>query len=206
MFLLVRILISAIVLLFVLYVLRENKCYIKIVISSLMVLMFFVILVFVPFENCFLSFDSAALSYKYYNPTNNVNLIVSGYESDLVVASSKQNVYNYMVIPKNKYGYMITTNIKTETIEKIRDRDNGVYIDVYHHKNIDDYYFSVYNIYGDYLNVSDSQSSEFVVFKEPDESYGTGIVYYYTSINNIENDYYLIINGEIVNLSFLVDN
>ncbi len=199
----IRLLISVIVLIILLYALKRIKKRNRLIISISTAVVLFIALCYLPFENYFFSFDSAASAYRYYDPTYKVELVVPGYDSDFVVAKSKKGSFNNKVVPKQKDGYKIATNIQTGIIEKYRDGHDDIFVDVYYHKNSDDFYLSVRNIDGETLEISDTMSSEFFEYKEADSRYNSGITYYYTSVKNPDNNYRLIINGEKIALDFI---
>lgn len=203
MYEIVRILISAIVLLLLLFALKKNKKHNRVIISVITACILFIALWYLPFENYFFSFKSAASAYKYYNyPMYKVELVIEGYDSDLVVARSNKGAYHNAPIPKEENGYKIATNIQTGVIEKYRDGYDDIFVDVYYHKDLDDFYLSVRNIDGETLEISDTMSSDFVEYKEADSRYNSGITYYYTCIKSPDSDYRLIINGEKISLDF----
>ena len=89
------------------------------VLAFVLFVVFYGILLSVPIENTFFSFDSPKAAIAYYNPGNtNIELIVNGNGCDFVVIKGKNNEKTYSIIPKTSDGWKVGTGKDIKTISQ----------------------------------------------------------------------------------------
>ncbi len=198
MFGIVRIIICVLILALLVFLFEHiiKKKTICIVLSGVIVTTIFFAFAFIPFENKLFDFDSPEAAYRYYNNNYEVKLVVSGQISDMVVGHKRGNIYNHLIVPKSDQGWNIGISINTKRINRIR-QDN-LYVDVYQYKDTDDYYISISDLYGGSLDVTDVYSTKFIELLEVDETSGEDKFLYYAQVKDFNEDYYIIVNGEVV--------
>lgn len=150
----------------------------------------------VPIENALLTFESPEAAYQYYNiGPQKIKLVVSGNQSDLVVAE-KSNSDTHLIVPKTAEGWKLGIGIETtQVFEKVID-GAGIYL--YHHKKTGDYYLVIVDTKGKELEITDSSNSEFLELNRENRVLGKEFWSYYAYVPNFNNKYWLRINGEIV--------
>ena len=169
----------------------KNKLY---SIFSILSILFIIILNFLPFENLFVTFDSAEEAYNYIDfGSSNVELVVEGDESGLVIdRSNKSDIY--LIIPKNNDGWKIGIGSDTKRISRIIN--DGIVVYVYQYKNTNDYYVTVLNTNNVDSIVYDSCNSNFYCLEKTNESMETKIVTYYAHITDFDSQYWIDVDGE----------
>lgn len=142
------------------------------------------VLNFVPLENLFYSFDSVEKAYYYANfDKSNIQLVVSGKESDLVIGE-KDNISTYLILPKTSNGWKVGQGInKKLRILTIKD---GISFSVYQYKETSDFYIDVSGFDNEELMISDSRGSEFCKYNGN----------YYAYIQNFDEQYSINVNGQ----------
>lgn len=166
----------------------------KYIISAIVAIVLMTTLAFVPVENLFITFNSPEAVYNYVNFGNSsVKLVVDGNESDLVIGE-KADSDIYLIVPKNADGWKIGIPLNTKMITKKVFDD--IIICVYQYKNTNDYFISIFDVNGGYLQLSDSYDSDFVCSERINNSLGKTFVTYYSNISEFNSQYWLSINGE----------
>lgn len=150
------------------------------------------ILNFVPFENLVYTFKSPEAACKYYNPTmDKVELVVEGYESDLVVGK-EENATTIFIVPKTADGWKTGTGLNIKSV--IDKHSDGIIISVYQYRNSSDYFISIIGTNGKELTVSDKYNTAFLAMEE---IIGT---HYYAYLTDFNSQYSLTINGNEITL------
>lgn len=152
----------------------------------------------VPFENIFVTFSSPESAYKYTH-TGDVQLVVDGEETALVIGQ-KGDVYEYLIVPKaHSGGWKIGMGVDTQIVDQTLS--NGVIIYVYKHRNTDDYYVRVVDSNGGYSDITDICNSEFVYLEKPNTTLGKTFYIYYAYLKDFSQDYELTVNGQQITLN-----
>lgn len=190
------------ILLFVIFLLFIRKSHINhkfrwIAIVFMITLVLTTIASLFPIENAFMTFSSPQSAYR-YNHFGYVNLVISGKQTDFVVASNGDTDL-YMIIPKTKEGWKIGMGSDTRIISQtITD---GIVIYVYQYKNFDDYYITILNTNEGSLKISDSCDSEFKSSNKTSSAVNKDYYTYYAYINKFDNMYKIIINDKVVEIN-----
>jgi len=151
------------------------------------------VLMFLPFENAFMTFDSAEEAYSYVNfGKSEATLVVEGNDSDLVV-EREDDVYKYLIVPKTEDGWQVGIGSDTKMIEQRISEDISVH--VYQYKDTNDYFITVLDTNGGALEISDSCSSEFIFLETANESVGKTFFTYYAHISEFNAEYCINANG-----------
>lgn len=150
----------------------------------------------IPFENIFYSFKSPERVYEYIYPDSEVSLIVDGNNSSFIVGK-KDTKYTHLIVPKIKSGWGVGFASEMKQINRVISDD--IIISVYEYKKTGDIYISVFDVNGDFCDISDQFGTEFVCLKT-ENSLSRDIWVYYGYIPEYSAiDYSLHINGEYIN-------
>ena len=180
----------------VIYKIRVTKIVRKKLVSLLLVALC-LILVSVsgmyPVENLFINFKSSESVFNYANFCE-VNDILYGKESCMVIYTNQNNSGWHYIIPKTEKGYKIPNYFATKKVANKFDKNGN--FDVYNVLGTQDYY-----IVGTILsntseqNIVDSQNHpvENIMIDMGNTETKTVILYSY--VENFNKDYYLIMNG-----------
>lgn len=158
----------------------------------LIVVLLITVLGFVPFENWVYNFKSAEEVYKYYSfSEDKAEIVIEGEQSDFVVGR-KKDTSTFLIVPKTADGWKIGVSINTKRI--VQKFFDGITVYVYHYKNTDDYFISIFDINGGELNLSDDYNTNFYSLKKINDFYGKTFVTYYAHISNFNSQYRIILN------------
>lgn len=150
----------------------------------------------VPVENALITFQSPESAFHYTN-SGDIKLVLEGQNTDMVI-SSKNEIYTYILLPKNNNGWKIGSGADIKTIAKKTSED--VIVDVYQYKNSNDYFITVFVTNGGAADVSDNQESTFYSLSQYNDVLESYYNTYYAHIQNWNDQYILIVNGETMNL------
>lgn len=163
------------------------------VVSTSISVVLFIVLVFLPLENMFITFDSPEEAYEYYIlGESNIELVVEGRDCDLVIDRNNESD-TYLIIPKTKYGWKI--GIGSDTKRIAGSLSNGISVSVYQYKDTNDYFITIFDINGGEANVSDSCNTEFYSLEKSNSSLEKTFVTYYAHIYEFNSQYSLEVNG-----------
>lgn len=151
------------------------------------------VLMFLPFENAFATFDSPEKAYNYFNfGKSNDKLVIDGNSCDLVV-DSKDGVDQYLIIPKTEDGWKIGIGSNTRRIaQKLSD---GIIVYVYQYKNTNDCFLKIFDTNGGESTITDEYNTEFFSLERYDDSLDKKFVTYYAHITEFNTQYSVIVNG-----------
>lgn len=150
---------------------------------------------FVPVENIFVKFDSPESVYNYYQLGNHdIHTVIEGDCSALVVGS-ENDVYEILVIPKEKDGWKIGISTNTEKTVIVNE-ENELYMTIYQLKNTNDTFIEISHFYGNSLDITDSEKSDFASVSITERPYYT----YYACISNFGEEYQIFVNGNKINV------
>ena len=192
----IRLIIGCIFLLCSIIVMKNFKAISKRVLyiaSSGLSVLLIVVLMFLPFENLFLTFGSPKDAYEYSNSgQSNIELIVEGDNCDLII-DRKNNSDAYLIIPKTADGWKIGIGADTKRIaQKISD---GIVIYVYQYKDTSDYFITILDTNGGESIVSDEYNTEFLSLERYNDLLEKKFVTYYAHIANLNSQYSVTVNG-----------
>ena len=187
-----------------LIILRKFKITLKKVhflVISIITVLVVVLLMFIPFENLFITFESPKAAYDYYTSRNSdISLIVEGKNCDFIIVRKRESYYLYSMIPKTENGWKIGIG---SDIKKVFDsyNDDGIFITVYQYKNTSDFFVEVYDINGGEIDVSDSYGNVFYSLKEEKHALEKSFYTYFANIPEFNSDYSMFINGTMQSLN-----
>ena len=192
----IRLIIGCIFLLCSIIVMKNFKAISKRVLyiaSSGLSVLLIVVLMFLPFENLFLTFGSPKDAYEYSNSgQSNIELIVEGDNCDLII-DRKNDSDAYLIIPKTADGWKIGIGADTKRIaQKISD---GIVIYVYQYKDTSDYFITILDTNGGESIVSDEYNTEFLSLERYNDLLEKKFVTYYAHIANLNSQYSVTVNG-----------
>ena len=158
-----------------------------------------VVLMFLPFENLFITFDSPQSAYNYCNAgKSDIRLVVKGNNCDMIV-DSKNNSENYLIIPKTDNGWKIGLGSDTKRI--VQQIDSGITVYVYQYKNTDDYFISILDTNGGTSNVYDEYNTDFYTLEKSNSYLQKTFVVYYGHIPHFDSKYTVTVNGLQIRLT-----
>ena len=148
-----------------------------------------------PVENLFINFSSPESVFS-YTQIGEINQIVDGQESCLIVYTKENGAISHCIFPLTDKGYKIPTHFAVSRVSYFLNQ-NGAFT-IYRLKDTDDYYsfcsinqsgdcdIQAYNVYGDALDV---------------DVYRVESGFYYFYLHDFSSGSYLEANGERVLLS-----
>lgn len=155
-----------------------------------------VLLMFLPFENLFLTFNSPEAAYEYYSFRQSNIEIVEGNDCDFII-DRRNDGEEYLIIPKTEDGWKI--GIGSDTGIAVQKFSEGISIYVYQYQSTCDYFITILDTNGGESTVVDEYNTEFVSFERNNDSLGKKFVTYYAHIRNLDSEYSVTVNGnEIV--------
>lgn len=194
----IRIVLSGIVFLLCLLCLKKHGDTDKrvFILKAVLIAFIFQFLVsLVPFENIFVTFSSAESAFRYAN-TEQVEFVVEGIKTDLVVARKEENAALLVAVPKTDKGWKLGIGSGLKLTEQ--KRQNGITVGIYRYKNSNEYYISIEDILdtdGDPLQISDNRNTNFSYFTNEVATLNTTFYTYYACVQNINDKYELTVNG-----------
>ena len=158
--------------------------------------MLYVALLFLPFENLFVTFNSPEKAYDYYNfGESNVVLLVEGENCDLIVDNDEGTLRN-SIIPKTEYGWKIGIGLNHRRVEQKFHDD--LFIEVIQYGNTNDFFITIMN--GEKLDILDNYNSEFYHLEYRNDVLDESpFIVYYAHVPDFGPQYRVVVNGmEIV--------
>lgn len=196
LFNLLRIVLWLIASVFVVFKIKSSKIVRKKLVSILMVALCFILVSvsgIYPVENLFVNFSSPESVFNYAN-FGEVNDILYGKESCMVIYTNQNSSGGHYIIPKTEKGYKIPNYFATKKVSNKFDKNGN--FDVYNILGTQDYYM-IGTIFSDTSeqNIVDNQNHpvENIIIDMGDTETKTVVIYSY--VENFNSDYYLIING-----------
>lgn len=171
------------------------------IISTSVSVTLILVLAFLPFENLFISFNSAKDAYEYYVlGKSSIELVVEGDGCDLVV-DRKNDSDTYLIIPKTSHGWKV--GIGSNTKRRVQKITDGIVIYVYQYKNTNDFFVTVLDTNGGDTSVSDDNNTHFFSLEKKNDSLGISFITYYGHISSLDTQYSIEVNGNKVSLGEL---
>ncbi len=169
-----------------------------IIFTSLSMLLI-IVLVYLPFENFFVTFDSPEAAYDYFDfGKSNIELIVEGDNCDFIIGRENGND-TYLIVPKIADGWKIGIGSNTKRIvQKVSD---GIVLYVYQYKNTSDYFITVFDTNGGESSISDEYDTKFLSIERRNDTLGKTFITYYAHITNFNQQYSVIVNDNKIVLN-----
>lgn len=146
-----------------------------------------------PVENLFVDFKSPESVFNYTN-FGEVNDIVYGKESCMVIYTDRNSSGGHYIIPRSEKGYKIPSFFASKKVSNKFDKDGN--FDVYNVSGTNDYYV-VGIILADTVEPeivdSENRPVKYITIDMGDTETKTVVIYSY--VENFNNDSYLIIDG-----------
>ena len=145
-----------------------------------------------PVENYLFSFESAEKAYHYAN-SGEIETVIEGEDSEFVVGKN-DDAYVYSIIPKTEHGFKASVGADLKRV--FYDFNNGIKVEIYQHRSIDDFYVSVMDTNGGDFSAKDNVNSKFYPVAEEIKALGKTYYTYYAFINAENGRYELTVDGE----------
>lgn len=146
-----------------------------------------------PVENLFVGFKSPESVFNYTN-FGEVNDIVYGKESCMVIYTDRNSSGGHYIIPRSEKGYKIPSFFASKKVSNKFDKEGN--FDVYNVSGTNDYYV-VGIILADTVEPeiidSENRPVKYITIDMGDTETKTVVIYSY--VENFNNDSYLIIDG-----------
>ena len=174
--------------------LKKLRRKLTVFISILVVFLVVSLMAFIPFENAFITFQSAEESFNYFHSKNmNVQLVLDGKESSFVVAGDNGE-YTIQLIPKTSDGWKVARGIDSKRV--LHKVIEGYSVTIYKYKDSQDYFVNVINTNGGNVEIRDNCNSNFYCLSHENETLNESFYSYYASIEKYDDSYSLIINDK----------
>lgn len=197
MFIILRIVLGCIFLLFSILVvnkIKKNKNRLTYLVLTGVSIALVVVLSFFAFENLFVTFDSPNEAYEYYKfGSSNIEKVIEGAECDFVV-DRKDDSDSYLIIPKTSEGWKIGIGSNTKRIEQ--KVVGGIVIYVYQYGNANEYFMTVSDTNGGILDLSDKYDTKFITLEKHNEVLEKTFTTYYAYVPEFTSDYVISVNGK----------
>ena len=202
MYNIIRLIIGGIILACLCIVIKKSKAIRKrmlYIVSTVLSMVLAIVLMFVPFENLFVTFDSPKAAYEYYIlGKSNIELIVEGDACDFIV-DRKSDVDSILIIPKTADGWKIGIGLNTKRI--VDKLSNGISLSVYQYKDTNDYFLTVFDTNGGESTILDENNTEFIPLEERHvDPLGRTFVSYYAHMTDFNPKDVVVVNGNKISL------
>lgn len=145
----------------------------------------------VSVENYFVTFSSPEAAFHYMN-ADKAELVVEGEESAWVIGEDVTDM-----ISKSDTGWKLSVSEGAEMISHgISPKETVFYVDQY--EDTDDYYVTVLAPEWGSAGVTDNRNSQFYYLTDDDEILDTTYYTYYAYVHDLDDEYVLIVNGEVI--------
>jgi hypothetical protein len=153
-----------------------------------------------PAENLFIKFKTPEDVFSYYQ-VGKVDDVLYGNNSSLIIYSNGNNSGGHFIVPKSAKRYKIPSLFSVKKISSKIDRDGS--FNVYNVLGTNDYYFigtiiSKENV----INIIDSNNNEVKNITLEMGNTDTKTVLVYSFVENFTNEYFIVINGEPITVSY----
>lgn len=146
-----------------------------------------------PVENLFVDFKSPESVFNYTN-FGEVNDIVYGKESCMVIYTDRNSSGGHYIIPRSEKGYKIPSFFASKKVSNKFDKEGN--FDVYNVSGTNDYYvvgIILSNTVEPEIIDSENRPVKYITIDMGDTETKTVVIYSY--VENFNNDSYLIIDG-----------
>lgn len=152
-----------------------------------------------PIENLFLTFSSVEKAFTYVSTQSvkDILCVVDGKETSLVVAANGEG-NALKIFPMTENGWKLNAGLETVTI--MQQHCGNASIHIYRYKKSNDYYINIFNANGGPIEINDNRDSLFYSVERPNSILGQPLYYYYSCVQNIQDDYIIYIDGQEVKI------
>jgi Ca2+/Na+ antiporter len=173
----------------------------------------FLLLCFVPFEDAFLTFSSPESAFRYsnsspesifpYSNSGDVIFVMEGGESALVLGINSDNEAVFNLIRRSGTEWKLTGSLGDykRTVSGISP--NYICFTIRQYRDSKDYYVTVYDSNSCAVNVADNCNSRFYHLMKTSDSSGETYHTYYAYVHDLDDDYTLIVNGEVIQVFYV---
>ena len=202
MFVFVRMIISGIAIVICWQIVRKKITPAKMKKMKIVLCIIFVLtctaLNFVPFENLFVTFETAEAAYDYCQPgKSGESFLIEGNESTFVV-KNQNGTDSLLIVPKVENGWAVPLGIYLKTVADRVFEDFSVR--VYQYNNSTDYYIKVLAKKSYIQSLTDSNNTVFTERTPSASDAPTFFIAYYAYVPNFNETYTLFVNGKSVAL------
>ena len=163
------------------------KYYIFLVIASIIL---YTALLFIPFENHFVSFTSPEDVYNYCKAPIKATHVIYGKNTAMVMSKNgEKNLF--MIIPKVENGWQLDSRISAKSETYVISEDITVNIKQY--RNTNEFYIFVYDTSKKIGHISDSENSSFTKLNEQEDTLCNTFCAY---IEGVNKDYWIEVDGQ----------
>lgn len=142
-------------------------------------------------ENFFMTFRTPEEIFQYEYVSGTIQAVAQGKDSCMILYTKTDGTYSYMICSKNEKGYKITSDFSFKKIYKKISLDAIPIFEVYNVRDTNDFYVVCW-FHSPEVFISDNRNTELEKIKDGD------IVITYGYVENMNNDYYMLINNEPV--------
>ena len=202
MYSVIRLIISCIFLVCSITIIKKSKAirkHILYIVFAILSMWLVVVLMLLPFENLFITFDSPEAAYEYFNlGKSNIELIVEGNDCDFII-DCKNGSDTYLIVPKTEDGWKLGIGSNTKRI--LQKLSNGIVLYVYQYKNTSEYFITIFDTNGKEADISDEYNTKFFSLERDNDSLGKTFITYYAHITNLNPQYSIMVNNNEIVLS-----
>lgn len=144
------------------------------------------------FENLFVTFSSPEAVY-HYTKVGEIDSIIEGEVSDLVISWNADKSRDYTIVKKNIDGWKISPFFKQRTVDQ--KYAEHILLSVEHYDNSQDYYVIVMYTGANLIKIEDNRGSSFAASLDADGKSYT----YFAYVEDYNEQYQIFINGELIN-------
>ena len=165
----------------------KNKMFLVAVTSIIL----YLILLFVPFENCVHTFKSAESSLKYSN-FHTPNLTIDGDTTSLTIYKKDISSNDVLIIPKSDNGWKIGRGIDTKSI---KFNSNKLYsVNIYYYRNTDEHFIILTDWNDEITSLHDNKNSDFKELFQTNKAEKVKV--YASYIGDLDSSYVLVVNNQ----------
>lgn len=163
-------------------------------------LVFFWILLLIPFENYILNFNTPEEVFKYGFFYKDIINIVEDNDTAYITYLNSDSSFSYESVVKKNGSWKLPNNLNINKVKFIIYKDYS--ITILKSENGEKAFVKVSNMHlydsSNQISVSDNRNSIFKTFSSRLKIYNQDILHYYTIVNLPLDNYELTINNEIV--------
>ncbi|MBR6801153.1 MAG: hypothetical protein IKM61_05345 [Eubacteriaceae bacterium] len=186
MYIIIRMMIISVLFMIALFLIKSGKLQNRFL-TFVCVIILSTLLCMVPFENLFMTFDSAEDAFE-YKKREEVVLVVNGSVSDLVVGEDpKTGDYVYCAFSKSPDGWRLGMGTDLKKVHNSVSED--AVVEVFRYKDTQDHYIILHDIKGNIGNLSDAYGNEF---------YKLGEMSHFGYVDGFSDEYEICADGNML--------
>jgi hypothetical protein len=150
-----------------------------------------------PVENLFITFQTPEKAFRYEHMTGRIQGIMQGKASCFILYTDMNGAYSHMICHKNEKGYKLAA--RGFSNQSYRSEVGAIpTIEVYNARNTKDFYIVCW-FHSEELSISDNRNTEFLQLYDNNAPANINMITY-GYVENMDSDYYLIVDGEKIYL------